>query len=338
MKEELICSSFCYTFIMKRIFINLIIPIIVILLFLLSSNFCLYDKKNLKSKNIIILNSNKEKVINLKNRYNKDYIYNFYITNYKYKLDSIKIYVNNKLIDSGDVKNNNYIIYRTILEDRNNKSITIKIKSRNKEKYIIYFDKLEKNMTLIKHIKSKTSKKTYYIDTDSAKEMYRIGDSYKYVGNVPNNYICFNCKNNSLLSCEMWRIIGIVKINNNEYLKIIKNNSIKYDNKHYNIYDGNKSLIKNNSIELLDIEDYIDSYKNVNRKCIKDIYKCNSKSYLTPRKEEMIDAKSKIYSISNKGYVIKSNKTIMYRPVLYLKNKVIILGGNGSYNRPYFIK
>lgn len=68
--------------------------------------------------------------------------------------------------------------------------------------------------------------------------------SYRYIGNNVNNYIYFNCSDTSVVdTCEVWRIIGVFKEENNygktQYrLKIMRNNPINNitwnDNNNFN--------------------------------------------------------------------------------------------------------
>ena len=318
---------------MKKILSTTFIFFILIIIYLVYSNSSLYNNMyNFIDKKQLIVRSNKEKFLYLKNK-NKSNIYNLYILNNKYKLDNIKIYVNNKLIDNNYIKNNNYIIYSLIIKKKDSKVISIRIDSNNNDDYLVGINAVRKDISLTKLIKNKSLKKTYHIDTDSAKELYRINRDYKYVGKVPNNYLYFNCKNNNLLSCELYRIIGITK----KGIKIIKNHPEKYDNNQYNIYESNKELVYTDKIDVLSLDDYIDSYKFVNNKCAKSINNCNKKSYLTPIKNEIIKHNNKMLIISNKGKISKGKATY-YRPVLFLKKNVVVLGGNGSYNMPYYLK
>lgn len=313
---------------MKKKIINIFITISIITTYYLISNHNLYNNYYLEKK--IVLKNNEEKVITIKNKSSKKYIYNFYISK---KSSFNKVFVNNKEISNSYIKDNNYIIYKLLLKSKESKTILFNIVGN--KKYEIYIERIKYNKTLIKHIKDKSSKKAYFIDTDNAKELYRFKDSYKYIGNVSNNYIYFNCNNNSLLSCELYRIIGIDK---NNYIKIIKSSYENIDKNNYNIYERNKYLIKDSNIEILKIDDYIDSFRKVSSRCVNNIYKCNKKSYLTPSSYELVEQKKRLLTISYKGNVLRNKKTNLYRPVLYLKKEVIITGGDGSINRPYIIK
>lgn len=317
---------------MKRI-PNKILPIFIIIIFIIISNYNLYkDSNKYYTKDKIIINSNETKMINIKNNKKERYIYNLYLINNKDFINDSKIFINNKLINIYNIKNNNYILFKTSINKKSNKKITIRIEDNNKNKYSIKINRIKYNTTLINHIKDNSSNKSYFIDTDSAKEAYKFRNKYIYVGNVPNNYIYFNCKNNSVISCELFRIIGIYK---DEYIKIISNRNYNYND--YNIYERNKYLVKKDNI-LLSINDYIDSYRKFNNKCVKNIYKCNNKSYLTPNNDEMINVNNTKKILTSNGKIKSYNKVGLYKPVILLKKDTILVGGNGSYNMPYIIK
>lgn len=67
---------------------------------------------------------------------------------------------------------------------------------------------------------------------------------YRYIGDKPNNYVYFNCKDDSdTNTCEIWRIVGVFEVedgngNKEQRLKLIKSDSI-----------GNYSWSTNNSNE-----------------------------------------------------------------------------------------
>ena len=42
-------------------------------------------------------------------------------------------------------------------------------------------------------------------------EQMRSTTDYRYIGNVPNNYVKFNCDNDGT-NCEIWRIIGVFEV------------------------------------------------------------------------------------------------------------------------------
>ena len=316
---------------MKNRLIYIVLPIICVIVFLISSNSSLYSINKFSKNSKIIIYSNKEKVINIRNKHNKSYIYNFYIISNNYNNSSI--YINNKKIDNDTIKKNSNIIFKTIFNKKENKVFSIKIHSNKLKKYIIYVNKVRYNESLINYLKSRASKNIYFLDIDSAKELYKFGKEYKYVGMVPNNYLYYNCKSNNQVDCQLWRIIGTEIKQNKEDLKIIKNDSEKYYNMNYNIYKKSK-----NKFYVLNKNDYINSFRKVNNKCVKNIYECNQKSFLTPKNDEIIDDNGKFNTLSNEGNIIRKQSNYLYRPVQYLSGYEIINGGDGSLNRPYFLK
>lgn len=86
---------------------------------------------------------------------------------------------------------------------------------------------------------------TFLQDTNNETE-------YRYIGYTPNNYVYFNCDDDSNTdTCEIWRIIGVFEVedesgNKEKRLKIMKNKSIvkmAFDENEHN--DWNNSTIKN---------------------------------------------------------------------------------------------
>ena len=317
---------------MKRI-INKILPLVIIIFYIVINNYNLYkDSGKYYIKDKIIINNNETKILNIRNNKKQKYIYNLYFTSNKYNLNDLEVFINDKKLNNDVIKNNNYILFKTTINKKSNKKIKIRINSNVRDKYNIKINRIKYNTKLINYIKKKSSRKAYFIDTDSAKETYKFKNKYIYVGNIPNNYIYFNCKNESINSCDLFRIIGIYK---DEYIKIISNKYYKYNE--YNIYDRNKYLIKDSNL-ILSVNDYIDSYRKFNNKCVKNIYKCNIKSYLTSRKEEIVEVNNTKKTLTSNNKLKEYNENSLYRPVILLKKDSILLGGNGSYNMPYIIK
>lgn len=64
----------------------------------------------------------------------------------------------------------------------------------------------------------------------------KINDKdYIFYGDNPDNYIYYNCKNDDISSCELWRIVGLYydETNKNYNMKIVRNESIgkyQFDN------------------------------------------------------------------------------------------------------------
>ena len=70
---------------------------------------------------------------------------------------------------------------------------------------------------------------TYQYDPKNSL-MKDVGNNIRYYGASPNNYIYFNCSNQSSSTCETWRIIGVF----DGKIKLIRNESIgeySWDNK-----------------------------------------------------------------------------------------------------------
>ncbi|MBR4618784.1 MAG: hypothetical protein IKO49_05720 [Bacilli bacterium] len=317
----------------------------------------------------------------IKNNFDYEVRYNIYLIEDKEieQLDNcinnlidynyIKYSVNEKIDNVLNASLNNNIIYTKILKPYEEEELNIRIwidktKSINMDttnKHIhfkIISNIIENNIKLIDHLKNKSSKKTkYYIDTDEAKEMYKISNDYRYIGNIPNNYIYFNCKNDTLSSCEIWRIVSIEKtlLNtlNKEYrIKLVSENlqdKTSYENIKYEINNTHieevilkrDTLFKQTNFGLLTIDDYRKSYANgVNERCYTNILKCNKNSYLTLGEKEWLNIDEDYYTyISTNGNVVKTNNTTnnQFRPIVYLKKNIILLGGNGSKEMPYFI-
>ena len=129
----------------------------------------------------------------------------------------------------------------------------------------------------------------YYKDTESAKQMYKIENDYRYIGDVSNNYLYFNCGKNSLGDCQLWRIIGIcnVDVQNGKKKKLVKivlddvlNQSVLYNDINYEILSNKIEDVYYNSIlkyfTLLSYNDYKTTFSNgVNLLCFSDVSKCN---------------------------------------------------------------
>ena len=114
------------------------------------------------------------------------------------------------------------------------------------------------NTTLVDYLKNKANDKNIQeYENGNKNEMYvfehtdtdqmNANIDYRYIGNEPNNYIYFNCTDdNETNSCEIWRIIGIFEVedengNKEERIKIIRNNSIgklPFDENYSNNYSN----------------------------------------------------------------------------------------------------
>ena len=88
-----------------------------------------------------------------------------------------------------------------------------------------FYDNVKNNATLKDFLSMKVvNSSLYYKDTESAKQMYKIENDYRYIGDVSNNYLYFNCGKNNLGHCQLWRIIGIcnVDVQNGKKKKLVK--------------------------------------------------------------------------------------------------------------------
>ena len=287
----------------------------------------------------------------------------------KIKLDNISYLLNDKKEILKNNENNNYIIYSGILNSNEKKNFDLRIwinnntkfKVENKHLHLkIYYDITKINTSLKELLKIKSNKnKKYYIDTDNNKEIYKVDNEYLYIGLNPNNYIYFNCTNNNLKSCELWRILGIKKVllsnlKTKYRVKIVKDNfyneKVKYEE--INLKSNNKKIekvvIKDNNkyketyFTILSEDDFKESFYNgFDDSCFADLKKCNKRSYLYKDDDEWITMNNDYYRyISKEGSLMETenNSYNYYRPVVFLKDDIKVLGGDGSKTMPYFFE
>ena len=287
----------------------------------------------------------------------------------KIKLDNISYLLNDKKEILKNNENNNYIIYSGILNSNEKKNFDLRIwinnntkfKVENKQLHLkIYYDITKINTSLKELLKIKSNKnKKYYIDTDNNKEIYKVDNEYLYIGLNPNNYIYFNCTNNNLKSCELWRILGIKKVllsnlKTKYRVKIVKDNfyneKVKYEE--INLKSNNKKIekvvIKDNNkyketyFTILSEDDFKESFYNgFDDSCFADLKKCNKRSYLYKDDDEWITMNNDYYRyISKEGSLMETenNSYNYYRPVVFLKDDIKVLGGDGSKTMPYFFE
>ena len=287
----------------------------------------------------------------------------------KIKLDNISYLLNDKKEILKNNENNNYIIYSGILNSNEKKNFDLRIwinnntkfKVENKHLHLkIYYDITKINTSLKELLKIKSNKnKKYYIDTDNNKEIYKVDNEYLYIGLNPNNYIYFNCTNNNLKSCELWRILGIKKVllsnlKTKYRVKIVKDNfyneKVKYEE--INLKSNNKKIekvvIKDNNkyketyFTILSEDDFKESFYNgFDDSCFADLKNCNKRSYLYKDDDEWITMNNDYYRyISKEGSLMETenNSYNYYRPVVFLKDDIKVLGGDGSKTMPYFFE
>ena len=141
------------------------------------------------------------------------------------------------------------ILITIILSGLNNKSITINRDNYSGKRIVRASEYLI--------LKANNQNITTY-NKGNKMDMYTFSNNdtleYRYIGNEPSNYIYFNCSNTSDVStCEVWRIIGVFKVENNfgknEYrLKIMRNEAISNGswNSNNNFNDSNIKKYLNN--------------------------------------------------------------------------------------------
>ena len=345
----------------------------------------LYNKKEKEPKNKKIeieklkyeqVEKDKEYTFYIENKNDYKIMYNIYLRkydelikldNYENKLTSLKqinYVINENKGNLYSTQKNNYIIYQGILSEKEKKKFSLKISldQTNSEDYIhlkITYDTIKLNTNLKEHLIQKSSNnKRYFIDTDESYEPFKDKEEYYYIGQNPNNYIYFNCKNSSLESCELWRILGIKKVllsdlNNHYRIKLVReslsDNKEKYEKKDYNINTNmiEKIVNKQNNkyyetyYSFISEDDYKDSYKKgYNKICSKNLINCSTNSYLSKYEEWLNKDDDKYKYISENGNMIitENNSYNYYRPTVYLKNNINLLGGNGSKEMPYFFE
>lgn len=74
----------------------------------------------------------------------------------------------------------------------------------------------------------------------------KVNNDYYYYGDNPHNFVYYNCKNDDITSCELWRIIGLIydEQNASYKLKIIRNDSIGKYQYHNNTSSNDWKLSK----------------------------------------------------------------------------------------------
>ncbi len=242
-----------------------------------------------------------------------------------------------------------------------------------------------------------TSMDDNYINTtryigfvESINGIVKYLDNYEYYGANPQNYICFNEKDNQ---CELYRIVGLFKDDNKYNVKIVRNdytgierysindnnlfvsdegnNIYEYLNKYYNDLPLNskKQIVEyeykvdyNNNIddELIDIYNYDSKNKyklnvgllnitdylyasNCNNKKISDYdMDCNKNNWLYKYADEMLINRldiddENIFMIGN-SRITRYDTELYVRPLMYLKDDVMIVKGDGTINNPFIIR
>ena len=224
-------------------------------------------------------------------------------------------------------------------------------------------------------------------------------ENYAFYGDNPNNYVYYNCANESdTKTCELWRIVGFVKEENKYITKIIRDNTIgeyKYsdnlqtwkDSEIFKLFDkeyklANDGYLKEIEFKQINMPD-LNETKNLNDDKIKakitimnvEDYQnasvCKDKlinefdsncftnnwlnkytpkadwtmtaKYLEPYEDEdseetITPENNTIYAVGSAVEDIEIDTELNVRPVVYLKDRTLITGGNGTFDSPYIIK
>ena len=224
-------------------------------------------------------------------------------------------------------------------------------------------------------------------------------NNYVYYGDNPNNFIYYNCLNESdTKTCELWRIVGFVKDEDKYITKIVKDESIgeyKYSDtlqlwkdsdisklfdKEYKLSnDGYLKEVKFKQINMPKLDEIkdlnneeiktritimnVDDYQNASTckdkkisefdaNCFNNnwLNKYTNKAdwtmtakYLEPYEDE--ETKETITPDNNTMYAVGATfedvnvaTELNVRPVVYLKDRLLLIGGNGTIDNPYIIK
>lgn len=140
---------------------------------------------------------------------------------------------------------------------------------------------------------------------------------YVYYGDNPNNYIYYNCKNNTdINTCEIWRIIGFFYNQEKEeyYTKIVKNESIgKYE------FDKKTNIWKDSSIYKQLNEEYklINKYDIYTEEYIEKLERIKTldEEIKNIKTEEEFNSKIKLLNLSDYLYtsICENKKIIEYK-------------------------
>ena len=231
--------------------------------------------KNSKSDYIIYKDNTEEIILSNDKK--------IYVSNkYSYK-DEIFTLNNSKEIDSSEIKeylSNNDTKYYTCLYDNECRHL-YQIKDITKDNNIY---KITKYDTLVGYLSGNSG-------------IRKINNNYYYYGDNPNNYIYFNCTNNSdANTCELWRIIGTYNNNGKYITKIIKNDSLGLSE--YSQSDNNWK----NSIVLSKLKEYKITNENILEEVdykIENITNLNTSVNEIPLLNETYKSNIKIMNLSD---------------------------------------
>lgn len=199
---------------------------------------------------------------------------------------------------------------------------------------------------------------------------------YRYTGESLNNYVYFNCSDDSVSSCEVWRILGIYDnqikliqdtsnlvmvfddseedfatssirtyLNNDFYNSL--NKSAKSMIAPFGFKTGGISSLEESAMDMYNEENANENYTyaKVGLMNISDyalVSSSNDNNWLNTSQNEWFinhDENGQVYSLEANGSIVLSNvsEEKLVRPVVYLYSTVTIADGNGSRENPYVL-
>ena len=165
--------------------------------------------------------------------------------------------------------------------------------------------------------------KTLY-DVISKKDgIYKNNEDYIFKGSNAYNYISFNEEIYRILKIDELRNVYIIK--DEDKTTINKNNIDEYITSYYNDNYAQEIKSKIISFEVLDYEDYINSY-------IKD------DTFIINNNDIWVKYLDEYKSLSYIKNELNNKENANIRLVLKLKNDITIIGGEGTQLNPYLIK
>ncbi len=350
------------------------------------------------SYSLMIKENNEEIVISIpefKDYYQKDIkidIINNKLSEYNFKIinesnSDIKYHID--ITPSTNKKINEIINYSYMINDDKEKSSNLaynniinqnQVLERNKtDNYKVNFffnniyDSLEpfKTAMTIYVTKNINQYGVDIVENLNSNEVRKIGNEVRFISSNSNNYIWFNCNNNS---CEKWRIIGSFnqeKENSKDTiksLKIMRDEPLfelsfnlneldgQFDNSYANSYlngfyydnmsNDTKKLILNARFNIGDVNtlEYNKAYEEEKKEYYYTYigllspsdYLASSNWMNINQKILLLNKNNDYVNVINNG--ISTNdayEEIAYIPVLYLRSDVSFISGTGTINDPY---
>ena len=282
------------------------------------------------------------------------------IINYSYT-------INNDVGKTANLAYNNIINQNQVLEK--NKTDNYKVDFF----FNSIYDSLEPFKTTIEVFVTKNTSQygVDVIENLNNNEVKKVDDEIRFVSSNSNNYVWFNCNNNS---CEKWRIIGSFKQEKENSKETIKSLKImrdevlfelafnmneldgKFDNSYANSYlngfyydtmnDNTKKLILKGRFNIGDVNTL--EYKKAYEEEKKEYYYTyigllNTSDYLASSNWMNINYKTLLLNKNNNDVNIINDgittndayEEIAYIPVVYLRSDVTFINGKGTSDNPY---